>query len=92
VPDTWVTSGKVISLANFPTTDGHHLGLTVRTSGAAVTLTLTGQQPAGDVLFQPPAFVGNIASASTGVVSESTGTVTVPPTVHTVTVQLKHAE
>ena len=46
VPDAWVASGQVISLANFPTTDGHHLGLTIRTSGAAVTLTLTGQ-PAG---------------------------------------------
>ena len=92
VPDAWVTTGKVISLANFPTTGGHHLGLTVRTSGAAVTLTLTGQPPAGDVLFQLPAFVGNIASASAGVVSESTGTVTLAPTVHTVTVQLKHAE
>jgi hypothetical protein len=92
VPDAWVTTGKVISLANFPTTDGHHLGLTVRTSGAAVTLTLTGQRPAGDVLFQLPAFVGNIASASAGVVSEPTGTVTLAPSVRSVTVQLKHAE
>ncbi len=92
VPSAWVTTGKVISLANFPTTDGHHLGLTVRTSGTAVTLTLTGQRPAGDVLFQLPAFVGNIASASAGLVSENTGTVTLAPTAHTVTVQLKHAE
>jgi hypothetical protein len=92
VPDAWVTTGKVIGLANFPTTDGHHLGLTVHTSGTAVTLTLTGQPPAGDVLFQLPAFVGNIASASAGVVSESTGTITLGPTVHTVTVHLDHAE
>jgi hypothetical protein len=40
------------------------------------------------VLFQLPAFVG-IASA--GSVSEDTGTVTLPPTVRTVTVELKHA-
>jgi hypothetical protein len=44
------------------------------------------------VLFQLPAFVGNIASASAGVISEPTGTVTLPPTAHSVTVQLKHAE
>ncbi len=44
------------------------------------------------MLFQLPAFVGNIASSSAGVVSESTGTVTLAPTVPTVTVQLKHAE
>jgi hypothetical protein len=92
VPDAWVSSGKVISLANFPTTGGRRIGLTVRTSGAAVTLTLTGQRPPGNVLFQLPAFVGNIASASAGVVSEPTGTVTLAPTVHTVTVHLKHQE
>ncbi len=44
------------------------------------------------MLFQLPAFVGNIASASAGVISETTGTVTLPPTAHTVTVQLKHPE
>jgi hypothetical protein len=92
VPNAWVTSGQVISLANVPTTDGHHAGLTIRTSGAAVTLTLTGQQPAGPVLFQLPAFVGNIAHASAGVINDKTGTVTVAPTTHTVTVQLDHPE
>ena len=92
VPDTWVRTGKVIQLANFATTGGHHLGLTVRTSGAAVTLTLTGQAPSGPVLFQLPAFVGNIAHASAGTVSESTGTVTIGASTRSVTVTLKHAE
>ena len=92
VPDGWVTSGKVISLANVPTTDGRHAGLTIRTSGATVTLTLTGQPPAGPVLFQLPAFVGNIAHASAGVVNDQTGTVTLAPTTHTVTVQLDRSE
>jgi hypothetical protein len=92
VPDAWVSSGQVISLANFPTTGGHHLGLTIRTSGAAVTLTLTGPAPSGDVLFQLPAFVGNIAHTSVGTVDEATGTVTLAPTVRSVTVQLTHAE
>ena len=41
-------------------------------------------------VFQLPAFVGNIASASAGTVNEQTGTVTLAPTVHSVTVQLKH--
>jgi hypothetical protein len=92
VPDSWVASGQVISLANFPTTDGRHLGLSVRTSGNAVTLTLTGDQPAGPVLFQLPAFVNNIAHASAGTVDEKTGTVTLGTTVTSVTVQLTHAE
>ena len=90
VPDSWVRSGQVISLANFPTTDGRHTGLTIRTSGAAVTLTLSGDQPAGSVLFQLPAFVGNIAHASAGTIDEKTGTVTVSATVRSVTVQLSH--
>jgi hypothetical protein len=92
VPDSWVRGGQVISLANVPTMDGRHLGLTIRTSGATVTLTFTGQQPSGPVLFQLPAFVGNIAHASTGVISNSTGTVTVGSSVRIVTVQLKHQE
>jgi hypothetical protein len=92
VPDSWVSSGQVISLANFPTTDGRHTGLTIRTAGRAVTLTLSGDQPAGPVMFQLPAFVNNIASASAGVVNEGTGTVTLAPTARSVTVQLTFAE
>jgi hypothetical protein len=91
VPDSWVSSGQVISLANFPTVSGRHSGLSIKTSGQAVTLTVTGDQPAGPVLFQLPAFAGNIASASAGSVNDKTGTVTVPATVHSVTVHLTRA-
>jgi hypothetical protein len=91
VPDAWVRTGRVISLANFPTVGGRHAGLIIRTSGNRVTLTLTGQTPAGPVLFQLPAFVGNIARTSAGTVDEKTGTVTLAPTVRAVTVQLVHA-
>jgi hypothetical protein len=92
VPDSWVASGQVISLANFPTTDGRHSGLSIRANGNAVTLTLNGDQPAGPVLFQLPAFVNNIAHASAGTINEQTGTVTLAATVRTVTVQLTHPE
>jgi hypothetical protein len=89
VPSAWVSSGKVISLANLPTTNGHHLGLKISTSGTAVTLTLTGNAPSGPVLFQLPAFVGNIAHATAGTVDEATGTGTIPAATRTVTVTLK---
>ena len=92
VPSSWVSAGKLISLANFPTVAGRHLGLAIRSSGSSVTLTLSGQAPAGPVLFQLPAFVGNIAHASVGTVDEKTGTVTLATTVRTVTVQLTHPE
>ena len=42
------------------------------------------------MLFQLPAFVGNIASSAAGTADEQTGTVTLPPAVRTVTVQMKH--
>ena len=92
VPSSWVAAGKLISLANFPTVAGRHLGLAIRSSGSSVTLTLSGQAPAGPVLFQLPVFVGNIAHASAGTVDEKTGTVTLATTVRTVTVQLTHPE
>jgi hypothetical protein len=90
VPDGWVRTGKVIALANFPTTNGRHLGLRIATRGRRVTLTLSGQHPSGPVLFELPAFVGNIARASAGVVSEKTGTVTIGSGTAAVTVELKH--
>ena len=90
VPDSWVRGGQVISVANFPTTAGKHLGLSIKTSGTSVTLSLSGSQPSGPVLFQLPAFVGNIAHASAGTVDEKTGTVTLASSVHSVTVQLKN--
>jgi hypothetical protein len=92
VPDSWVSGGQVISLANFPTTGGHHIGLSIRASGTTVTLTVSGGKAAGPVLFELPAFVNNIAHASSGTVSEPAGSVTLPATSSSVTVQLKHAE
>jgi hypothetical protein len=89
VPGSWLAHNQPISVANMPTTDGHHLGLTIRGTGSTVTLTLSGQAPAGPVLFQLPAFVNNIANASAGTVTESTGTVTLSPSVRSVSVQLK---
>jgi hypothetical protein len=92
VPGSWIRPGRVIRLANVPVADGHHLGLTIATRGNSVTLALSGSRPAGPVLFQLPAFVRNIARASAGSISEQTGTVTLTPSVRTVTVRLRHAE
>jgi hypothetical protein len=90
VPGGWIAPGQVIRLANVPTTDGHHLGLSITTHGSRVTLTLSGSHPAGPVLFQLPAFVANIAHASAGQVDESSGTVTLARTARSVTVTLRH--
>jgi len=70
---------------------GHRLGLKVTWHGQTVTLALSGQRPSGGVLFQLPAFLGNVASASSGRVDSATGTVTLRPGTAGVTVHLAHA-
>jgi hypothetical protein len=91
VPGSWLRNGQVIRLAHFPTVGGRHLGMLIATKGNAVTLTLSGQRPAGPVLFQLPAFTANIARASAGTVNEKTGTVTITAATRSVTVTMKHA-
>jgi hypothetical protein len=91
VPNAWVAPGKRISVDNVPIAGGHRMGLTVTTSGLRVTLKLSGSAPAGDVLFQLPAFDNDIASSTAGTVDQATGTVTVPGSTRSVTVTLRQA-
>src|SRR5674476_990325 len=91
VPNNWVTSGQTIEVTNVPISGGHHLGMTVTTSGSqSVTLTLTGDTAAGPILFQLPAFVNNIARSSAGTINRATGTVTLSTSTRTVTVTMRH--
>jgi hypothetical protein len=92
VPASWIRPGKAIALANVPLARGHHIGLRITTRGDVVTLTLSGAHPNGPVLWQLPAFVQNIASASSGRVSEEAGTVALSGSVRKVTVRLRHPE
>jgi hypothetical protein len=89
VPNVWVTSGKAISVVNFPTTNRKRLGVRISTSGNSVTLRLNGST--GVVLFQLPIFVDNIATSSAGTVTEATGTVRLSAHQSIVTVRLRHA-
>ncbi len=91
VPKSWVRTGKKIAVENYPITGGRHLGISVTTRGRQVTLRLTGHRPAGSVLFQLPAFVGNLARSTQGSIDATTGTVTLPATARSVTVTLAHA-
>lgn len=88
VPNAWVRTGKDIQVTNVPITGGQHLGIRVTTQGRRVTLTLTGHRPAGPVLFQLPAFVGNLRSATAGAIDPATGTVTLSATTRSVTVTM----
>ena len=77
-------------MTDFPTADGHRIGVTITGHGKTVTLRVTGS-PSGPVIFDLPSFVGNIAAASTGRVNDSAGTVTIPAGTHSVTVTLDRA-
>jgi len=91
VPSSWTCSGGPISVANFPVTGGHRLGVRISGHGRTVTLTRSGATPAGPVLFQLPAFVGNLARSSAGAIDPATGTVTLSASTRHVTVQLRHS-
>ncbi len=91
VPPAWLGHGASVSVTNFPTTAGHRAGLTITSSGRAVSLTLHGAAPAGPVLFQLPSFIRNVATTSAGAVDQATGTVRLAPTVRHVTVNLRRA-
>jgi hypothetical protein len=91
VPNAWLAPGKSISMSNFPTTDGHRLGLRISSTGHTVSLSLAGT-PSGPVVFDLPAFVNNIAGTSAGQVNEAAGTVTIAPGTRNVTVRLRHLQ
>ena len=78
-------------MTNFPTTSGRRADVTIASTGRSVSLTLRGAAPTGNVLFQLPSFVGNIASTSAGSVDQATGTVTLASTLRHVTVTLRRA-
>jgi hypothetical protein len=90
IPDSWVAPGRTTSVTGFPTTDDKRISVRICGRTNRVTLTLSGDSH-GPVLFQVPAFVGDIASATSGRFDEKTGTVRLAAGVDTVTVALVHA-
>ena len=87
-PNAWLKRGTVVSVANFPTTDGRRIGIRIGANGRSVTLRVRGRT-SGSVRFQLPAFVDDILSTSAGIIDEKTGTVTVPVGTGSVTVTLR---
>jgi hypothetical protein len=88
VPAQWLADGASISVTNFPTTDGRRLSFKISSHGQTVSLALSGQSPSGQVLFELPSFTNNIATSSSGVINQATGTVTLAPRTKSVTVRL----
>jgi hypothetical protein len=91
IPSGWLATGRRIRVTNFPTSDGRRINLTITGSGRTVTLRITRGNPAGRILFQLPAFAGNIASASAGSVRQRSGTITLGRSARHVTVRLRRS-
>ncbi len=89
VPSDWLHKGARISVANFPTTSGARVSIAITVKNKTVTLTVTSGHPAGDLIFELPAFVNNIASATRGSVDETAGSVRVPAGTASVRVRLQ---
>lgn len=88
IPNHWLKPGDVTEWANVNVNDGRLLNYRLESSGNALLLTLSGDEPLGDVVLCLPAMVKNIASASVGVVDNNAGTVTLKPGQTSVTVEL----
>lgn len=91
VPGAWLATGAPIAVSNFPTTGGRRSSFSLDAHGSTVTLTVKGAAPPGRILFVLPSFVHNVASTSAGTIDQTTGTVTVAPSVRRVVVTLRRA-
>jgi hypothetical protein len=90
VPSAWLRQGAPMTVTNFPTLDGHRLGIKISPGGLSIALSLSGHAPPGPVLFQLPSFVDNMAGTSSGQIDETSGTVTISSGTRSVTVHLRH--
>jgi hypothetical protein len=90
IPSSWTRSGRSISVANFPTTDGHTVGFTLATHGLTVSWSSIGEPTTGPVLLELPTFVNNIRHVTGGAADRRAGTVTVAPGTDHVVVELAH--
>lgn len=91
VPSRWLRTSTPITVTDFPTVDGRHSGLSVHTVGRRVTLTVSGERPGGPILFELPAFIGNIAGTTAGTYDAKAGVVRLPASTRHVTVTLRTA-
>jgi hypothetical protein len=93
VPNEWISQGKVVEVSNFPIENHRRMGFNLTSSGSQkLTLDLTGDAP-GDLgaLLDLQALKSNIQSVSPDGIpwDYEKGTVTIPPSVRHVEVNLE---
>lgn len=89
VPSEWADAGQVIDVSDYPIANNKRFGFRTESKGNKITLTLSGDQPDNEILFNLPLFKNNIAAASTGVVDQEKGEVRLSPSTTSVTITLK---
>ncbi len=89
VPDDWNQQGQTISWANVLVNNGKKIGFSITGGDESTTLSITGDTPENNIVFNLPRFTNNIKSATAGVVNDSLGTVTLSPSTRKVTVYFK---
>ena len=78
VPNSWVSTGQAIRVANFPILNGDRMGFTITgDSPTQISLILDGA-PIGGATLDLRAFKNNIGEASAGTPAPSEGTVYLP--------------
>ncbi|MBE7186853.1 hypothetical protein [Jatrophihabitans endophyticus] len=90
VPNRWIAGHTPIRVTNVPIGGGQRLGIRITPQGRHVRLQLTGHAPHGAILFQLPAFLGNVRGSSAGSVNAHAGTVRLSRHTRSVVVTLRH--
>ncbi|MGI6264613.1 MAG: bacterial Ig-like domain-containing protein [Acutalibacteraceae bacterium] len=90
IPDEWLMGDAPVSWQNIAINNGRRFDTLTLSSPdeSTVCLQLSGDDAWGDIVLDLPVMKGNIASASTGVVDNAAGTVTVPGNTKQLTVTL----
>ncbi len=89
LPAEWAADGKVIELSNFPIAGNKRMGVRIEgLPGNQLRLTLSGDAPAGKVVFNLPVFMNHIQSATAGAVDLAAGEVTLEAGTRSVTVTI----
>jgi hypothetical protein len=91
IPDYWLEPGSIVEWANVNVNEGRRISFRITSGRSTIELRIWGDARNGDVLFNLPAFKGNIAATNAGTVNLEEGVVTLSPTTGSVSVTLRHA-
>jgi hypothetical protein len=90
IPNHWLKAGDVTEWAGVNVNDNRKINFKIIGGDSEITLKIWGDKPNGMVCFNLPVFKNNIVSASAGKVDNEMGSVSLEPSMTSVTVKLKN--